>query len=972
MPQPVESTIKVTSEDPKKKKEEEDKNKEENSDPSSSKPAADGKGTGKDKEGDEAEELSEEDLQLKTSLEMLVERLKEPNTDLYAPSLETLRTLIRTSTSSMTSVPKPLKFLRPHYRDLQALFNSWQPSEVKSNFADVLSVLAMTYSDTEPRGTLRYRLISAELRSTHGSKDSPLEDPGYWGHEYVRHLAAELGDEFALREQAEEEPEADAEEVVGTLDDLRDLATKCAIFLLAHNAEPDAVDLLEEMEIVETIVPLVDENTYARVCQYMIRCVDFLPPPDDIAFLRTAHSIYVAHNKFPEALLLAIRLADPELVRQDFNAPGNPSMKKQLAFLIARAQIPLQWLQTPVTEGEELPDISEEISEDLLECLSNTRLSGAFRAFGKEVGVEEAKSLEDVYKSHLENTRSSTTIDSARGNLAGTFVNAFVNAGFGNDKLMVEAEEGNSWIYKNKEHGMMSASASLGLSMLWDTDIGLSHVDKYTLSPEEHIKAGAILATGLLNVGVRTESDAALSLLVEYLDNKALSLKTNAIMGIGLAYAGSHREDISALFLPIVADESVSIEVAGLAALALGFIFVGSENGEIASTILQTLMEKVEREDKDLEEKWSRFLALGLALLYLGKQDASDATIETLKAIEHPVSKMAQILVEACSFAGTGNVLKVQEMVHHCDEHIDGKKKEEKEDEAKEDSSAEDKDEGKDKDESKEKKDDSFHAFAVIGVALISMGEEIGAEMSLRQFNHLMQYGDPIIRKSVPLAIGLVSASNPQLPILDTLSRYSHDNDLAVALNAIFAMGLVGAGTNNARLAQMLRQLAGYYYKEPDCLFMVRIAQGLVHMGKGTIGINPFFGDKLVMHKPAVAGILAVLTAFTDAKAFILDKYHWMLYFLTPAMYPRFLITLDEDLETKPVTVRVGQALDVVGQAGKPRTISGWQTHETPVRIATGDRAEMASEEYVPYGNVLEGFVIVHKNEQWEDNKMDV
>jgi 26S proteasome regulatory subunit N1 len=31
-----------------------------------------------------------------------------------------------------------------------------------------------------------------------------------------------------------------------------------------------------------------------------------------------------------------------------------------------------------------------------------------------------------------------------------------------------------------------------------------------------------------------------------------------------------------------------------------------------------------------------------------------------------------------------------------------------------------------------------------------------------------------------------------------------------------------------------------------------------------------------------------------------------MLYFLVPAMYPRFLITLDDDLEPKPVTVRVG------------------------------------------------------------------
>lgn len=129
-----------------------------------------------------------------------------------------------------------------------------------------------------------------------------------------------------------------------------------------------------------------------------------------------------------------------------------------------------------------------------------------------------------------------------------------------------------------------------------------------------------------------------------------------------------------------------------------------------------------------------------------------------------------------------------------------------------------------------------------------------------------MHYGEPVIRKSVPLAIALVSTSNPQLPILDTLSKYSHDNDLDVARNAIFAMGLVGAGTNNARLAQMLRQLAGYYYKEPGALFVVRVAQGLVHMGKGTIGLNPFFFDKQVLSRTALAGLLGTLTAFTDAK----------------------------------------------------------------------------------------------------------
>ncbi|KXN85575.1 26S proteasome regulatory subunit rpn-1 [Leucoagaricus sp. SymC.cos] len=942
-----EFSIKVQSEDPKKKEK-----------PGEGADKAEGSskllGSNKKEDGKEGEgeELSEEDQQLKGELEMLVERLKESNTELYRSALETLRTLIRTSTSSMTSVPKPLKFLRPHYPDLQSLYEAWSPSEDKSLFADILSVLAMTYSDTQPRGTLRYRLLAAALRPPF----SPLADPGSWGHEYVRHLAAELGEEYNLREEQAAGINGISEHppLPGSFDDLRALAKDCAVFLLNHNAEPDAVDLLEELEIVDEIVSLVDENNYNRVCQYMIRCVNLLPPPDDVNFLTTAHAIYVQYRKFPEALALSIRLANPDMIREDFNAPGNPLMKRQLAFLIARAQIPLEWLHP--AEDSDTEEMIEEFPEDLIECLSNAHLSMHFRDFGKELGVLEPKSLEDVYKSYLENTRPGVTanIDSARANLAGTFVNAFVNAGFGNDKLLVEADEGNSWIYKNKDHGMLSATASLGLSLLWDTDIGLSHVDKYTYSSEENIKAGALLATGILNTGVRTEADAALALLGEYTENKSVPLKSSAFIGLGLAYCGSHREDIISYILPHVSDDSVSMEIASLAALSLGFIFVGSKNGDVSSTMLQTLLEKHEAGDKGLDEKWAKFFALGLALLFLGAQEESDATIEFLKAIDHPISKAAQVLVDACAYAGTGNVLKIQTMLHHCDDHIGVSS------------------EGG-KDEKEEKVDDTFQAFAVLAISLISMGEEIGAEMSLRQFNHLMHYGEPVIRKAVPLAIALVSASNPQLPLLDTLSKYSHDNDLGVALNAIFAMGIIGAGTNNARLAQMLRQLAGYYQKEPDCLFMVRVAQGLVHMGKGTIGINPFFSDREIMSKPAVAGLLGVLTAFLDAKSFILDKYHWMFFFLVPAMYPRFMITLDEDLHSIPVTVRVGQAVDVVGQAGKPRTISGFQTHQTPVRLGTTERAELGTEEYISFAHVMEGFVILQKNPGWEkEDKVDV
>lgn len=37
----------------------------------------------------------------------------------------------------------------------------------------------------------------------------------------------------------------------------------------------------------------------------------------------------------------------------------------------------------------------------------------------------------------------------------------------------------------------------------------------------------------------------------------------------------------------------------------------------------------------------------------------------------------------------------------------------------------------------------------------------------------------------------------------------------------------------------MLRGLSSYYYKEPTLLFLVRVAQGLVHMGKGLLNLVP-------------------------------------------------------------------------------------------------------------------------------------
>lgn len=142
--------------------------------------------------------------------------------------------------------------------------------------ASILSVLAMTYSDSGKRDTLYYRLISG----TH-------ESPGSWGHEYVRHLAAELGEEYNTRFATDDDAPAPTPDVNGDsamkvdsqeedsreykLADLRTLGMELVTFFLKHNAEADAVDLLLEIEDIRSIVEKVDDKTWPRVCQYMVK-----------------------------------------------------------------------------------------------------------------------------------------------------------------------------------------------------------------------------------------------------------------------------------------------------------------------------------------------------------------------------------------------------------------------------------------------------------------------------------------------------------------------------------------------------------------------------------------------------------------------------------------------------------------------------------------------------------------------------
>eukprot|EP00471_Norrisiella_sphaerica_P011214 CAMPEP_0184505640 /NCGR_PEP_ID=MMETSP0113_2-20130426/53093_1 /TAXON_ID=91329 /ORGANISM="Norrisiella sphaerica, Strain BC52" /LENGTH=899 /DNA_ID=CAMNT_0026895339 /DNA_START=51 /DNA_END=2750 /DNA_ORIENTATION=- len=861
---------------------------------------------GKEDENEEEDEMSEEDRKLKETLEMLVSQViikfVDPKDEaLQKSAIDKLRDQVRSSTSSMTSVPKPLKFLRPRYKELQGFFSKMRSGENKKLLADILSVLAMTMGKADSRESLGYKLQGS---------DEPL---GSWGHEYIRNLSGEIGVAYNERIEKEEKTE-----------DLVKLIDEIIPFNMKHNSEADACDLLMEVSMLDKIQEYVNKDNHARVCRYLLSCADYLSDEAEIVkLMKIVATAYRKSGQLCDSMRVAMKLNSPDLVKEIFDESKGIE-KKQLALVVGSVKYPI---------GEFEDEDDEE--EELLDLIGNVPLTKLYSTLATELDVQEAKTPEDIYKTHLADSVSNrlqrsrpANVDSARKNLADSFVNGFVNAGFSKDKIVTP--KGSEWIFKNKDHGMISAAASLGMVYLWDTDVGGNEIDKYCISKQVNIKAGALLGIGICCAGVTGSMGMALALLQDYVEDKNNMIKIMATLGLGIAYCGTGNEEVAEdLLLKLVSLETESMEVASMASLALGMVFAGTANEEISAAILDVYLFANETQCNDSS---AMYLCIGLGLLYLGRRDECEPILEATQATEKPISKYMSLTIETCAYAGTGNVLLIQKLLKAVSEHIE------------------------------DEKANKHQAVAVLGLAMVSMGEELGKQMIVRSMDHILQYAEVNVTRAVPLALALLNVSNPDVAIMDTLSKLSHDSDQQVSQNAVLALGIIGAGTNNSRIAGLLRQLSSYYSREPNHLFLVRIAQGLLHLGKGLLTLNPLLSDNLLLSKSALAGLLVVLHSSFDMKNTILGKRHYMLYCLACGMRPRMLMTVDEKLQPIPVKVRVGQAIDTAGKAGKPKTITGFQTHKTPVLLSHGERAELASDNYIPMTNVLEGVVIVKKN----------
>lgn len=236
------------------------------------------------------ESLSDEDRELKERLETCVETTtaKDVSNGIRLKALDVMVTELRTATASMTSVPKPLKFLRPHYGTLKTFYDeldnadiSNEGIELRARFAEMLAVLAMTMSKPEDRESLKFKLKAVKDFKTLRANGVSVDEAtlGSWGHEFVRSLAGEIGQEYGDRVVDGADPDNDS-----AFDDLMDMVKTIVPFHVTHNAEAEAIDLLIEVQRLKFLLELetIDETNYERICLYLIRAADYVADPDDL------------------------------------------------------------------------------------------------------------------------------------------------------------------------------------------------------------------------------------------------------------------------------------------------------------------------------------------------------------------------------------------------------------------------------------------------------------------------------------------------------------------------------------------------------------------------------------------------------------------------------------------------------------------------------------------------------------------
>lgn len=853
-------------------------------------------------------------------INMIFERLEESNEEIQKNALDMLLQFVKGTHTLAASSTMNFSYLEENKSRLEKICNNLKEYN-KRYLSDILSVI---YVMTDDSLSLHYRM---------GGNIIPLET---WGHQYVKKIMGCMLKFLPLR------PE------------LESMAWDCVSFLFRHNMELDAIDFLDEMKREDVIMEFVDEHNYDRINLYLSDMKRYNEKYETL--LLKIHTKMCNYS----AILVSLLGTNPGQIADFVSSVDDVPIKVQLSFMLARV-------------GHVLPQrdefVQNVVSNTSLYSIScNRHLSSFFLYLCTDLQILKPKSIPDFLRGSTSLRHEKEISIKCLAPIC--IANGFVHLGFGRDTIFAPRAEDPrieidfEVLGKAAKSEIISVFSSVGAINMYSPEKTLESLNEYMFSDNPFKKTAALLGFAISNIKVFDENHTVLALLMENLKVDCNYQRIATIFALQLIYSGTHENRLLETLKELVYYDSV--EVSCFASFALGSIFMGSADLDITSLLIQNFV------DKSFAYSDSLFFGLfmlGFSLLF-HKNRNFESVLKTLREMKSPYYSHISVLIRCQAYFGSGDTELMNEILGEAFEEEDvalaskpGKGDAEMQTDGDESKTQEEKLESSTdaKTAQGEHSKNLLKAISLIGITLLSMGDEMFSKMALRIINSSNLLDNSYLKSTIPLCLALLNPSNPTVDIVDTLNKLCNNPEQKVVLNSIMALGMVGAGTNNTRIAESLELQYAYNTKCLKAAPAIKISQGLLHLGKGTMTLSPFVFHKSTLVSKNFVGLLAAVFLLIDPDhSPMLSKYMYLNYFFVQASSLKQVVVVDEEMKYAKTQLRIGEPVNNVGIVGRPRKIASVQTHNSPIILQENEMVELYEDERIhPLTSYIEDVVVV-------------
>lgn len=429
-----------------------------------------------------------------------------------------------------------------------------------------------------------------------------------------------------------------------------------------------------------------------------------------------------------------------------------------------------------------------------------------------------------------------------------TFCNAFMNQGTTNDKFFRDNLE---WLAKAINWSKFTATAALGVIHRGNLSQSRKLLEPYLPkqgglnSGSAYSMGGALYAYGLIHANHGADA-------LEYLSHQFSEAEDEVVLhggalGLGIAGMATGNEEIFKKLQDVsFQDSALNGEAVGL---AMGLIMLGTGN-------VKAIDEMITYARDTAHEKIVRGMALGMALIMYGRQEAADVLIEGLLNDPDPTLRYGGIMTVALAYCGTGSNKAIRKLLHVAVSDVN----------------------------------DDVRRIAVMSLGFI-MFRKPGSVP--RMVELLSESYNPHVRYGSAMALGIACAGTGLDEAIDLLEPMMKDPTDFVRQGALISLSMIMVQQNEAMnpkvtsIRKTLKKVVSDRHEDAMTKFGAALALGIIDAGgrNCTIGLQTQTGN---LNMAGIVG-MAVFTQY----------WYWFpfTHFLSLSFSPTAIIGLDHDLE---------------------------------------------------------------------------